>query len=60
MTKSYKADLESSKDRLLAWKDGKVSTGERILMTKWLGQALDEYAKNNQATITNAFKRCGI
>ena len=61
MTKLYKADLESSKGRLLAWKNGKVSTAERrILMTKWLGISWEEYCKTNQKTITNAFKRCGM
>jgi len=53
--------LESSKERLLAWKNGKITAGERrILMTKWLGQSWEEYVKNHQATITNAFKRCGM
>ena len=30
------------------------------LMTKWLGITWKKYIENNQATITKAFKRCGM
>ena len=29
-------------------------------MTKWWGQSCEEYTKNNQTTITHAFKKCGM
>ena len=38
----------------------RIAGERRILMTKWLGQSWEEYAKNHQAAITNAFKRCGM
>ena len=62
MTQLYKQYLQSSKERLLDWKNGKVSAGEkRILMTNWLGEPWGKYAKNNQATITNVFtEQCGM
>lgn len=61
MVKSYKNDLESSKERLEAWKSGRVSASERrILMTKWLGDAWEDFCGNHQDQITAAFKRCGM
>ena len=57
----YKKDLESSRERLLKWKNGKITTSERrILFTKWLGEAWEDYATNNQEEITGAFKRVGM
>ena len=61
IVKSYQADLKSSSERLEAWKTGKVSTSERrILATKWLGDAWDDYCSNHQDKITKAFKHCGM
>lgn len=61
MTKKYKSDLQSSSERLKQWKNNQVSVSERrILMTKWLGETWEEYSKNNQKTITNAFKKVGM
>ena len=57
----YKADLDSSEERLNQWKDGKVSAAERrILFTKWLGDAWEDYSTNCQEEITNAFKKAGM
>ena len=57
----YKKDLESSHERLEQWKNGNVSASERrILFTKWLGDAWEDYSSNNQEQITAAFKRCGM
>jgi len=59
IVKHYKADLESSRERLEQWKSGKVSAAERrILFTHWLADAWKDYTTNCQAEITNAFKRC--
>ena len=53
--------LESSEKRLLQWKNGEVSAGERrILFTKWLGRAWEEFTTEHQDVITDAFKRCGM
>ena len=61
IVKMYQGDLESSEERLAQWKDGKVSASERrILFTKWLGDAWEDFTTNNQKMITNAFKRCGM
>ena len=60
IVKQYKADLESSTERLDAWKNGKVSASERrILFTHWLAKAWKEYTTECQAQITKAFKKCG-
>ena len=57
----YKEDLESNEERLNLWKNGKITAGERrILYTKWLGRAFDDYTKNHPDEITKAFKRCGM
>ena len=61
MVKRYRANLRSSKERLEEWKTGKVSASERrILATKWLGEAWEEYTSNHQDQITMAFKKCGM
>ena len=61
MCDSYNADLESSEERLNAWQNGKVSAGERrILFTKWLGEAWEDYTENHADEIFNAFQRCGM
>lgn len=61
MVKYYKNDLESSKERLLQWKTGKVSASERrVLYTKWLADAWEDYTTNHQDEITAAFKKCGM
>ena len=61
MTVMYGDDIKSSVERLKKWKTGEVNTSERrILMTKWLGDAWDDYTKNNQDKITLAFKKCGM
>ena len=53
--------MESSPERLEAWKNGDVSAGERrILLTKWLADAWEDYATNHQDEITIAFKKCGM
>ena len=55
----YKADLESSRERLEQWKNGKVSAAERRwLFTHWLAKAWKDYTTNCQDQITSAFKRC--
>ena len=60
VVKEYKADLESTPERLNAWKNGKVSASERrILFTHWLAKAWKEYTTECQDQITKAFKRCG-
>lgn len=61
MCKLYRADLESSEERLNEWKNGKVSAGERrILYTKWLGEAWEDYTTNHADEITKAFQHCGM
>ncbi len=61
MVKKYREDLTSSKERLEQWKNGKVSASERrILATKWLGDAWEEYTSEHQDEITLAFKKCGM
>jgi hypothetical protein len=61
MVAYYKADLESSAERLSAWKDGDVGVAERRrLFVSWLADAWDDFTKNHPETITNAFKRCGM
>ena len=61
MTKLYKKDLESTRERLEQWKNGDITTSERrILFTKWAAEAWEDYSTNNQAEITAAFKRCGM
>ena len=61
VTGKYKKDLESSEERLNAWKNGKVSAAERrILFTKWLGEAWEDYSTNCQNEITAAFKKAGM
>ena len=61
IVKSYEQDLESSEERLEQWKNGDVSAAERrILFTKWLGDAWDDFTKNYQSQITRAFKKCGM
>ena len=35
-------------------------TERRILATKWLGEAWEEYTTNHQDEITLAFKKCGM
>ncbi len=53
--------MESSRERLEQWKNGKITTSERrILYTKWAAEAWEDYAKNKQDEITTAFKRCGM
>ena len=39
---------------------GIVPTKRRILMTKWLGDAWEDFTQNKQETITKAFKKCGM
>ena len=57
----YKADLESSDERLEQWKNGEVSASERrILFTKWLADSWEDYTSNNQDEITKAFKKCDM
>ena len=57
----HKEDLESSEQRLLQWKNGDVPACERrILFTKWLGRAWEEFTTERQDVITDAFKRCGM
>ena len=61
MTKLYKKDLESNRERLEQWKNEDITTSERrILYTKWAGDAWEDYCTNKQAEITAAFKRCGM
>ena len=61
VTKFYKKDLDSSEERLNAWKNGKVSAAERrILFTKWLGDSWEDYATNRKSEITTAFKKAGM
>ena len=57
----YKADLESSSERLDAWKNGAVGASERrVLFVKWFADAWEDFTKNHQEMITKAFKRCGM
>ena len=57
----YKEDLESSEARLNQWKNGKVSAAQRrILFTKWLAEAWEDYTTNCQEEITTAFKKAGM
>ena len=59
IVKKYRADLESSRERLEQWKNGEVTASERrILFTHWLAEAWEDYTSNCQHEITNAFKRC--
>ena len=61
VTKKYKEDLESSEARLNEWKNGKVSAAQRrILFTKWLAEAWEDYTTNCQEEITSAFKKAGM
>ena len=61
MVAYYKADLESSVERLNAWKNGDVGVAERrFLFVKWLADAWEDFTKNHPETITAAFKRCGM
>ena len=40
---------------------GKVTAAERrVLFTKWLAEAWEDFTTNHQDQITNAFKRCGM
>ena len=39
----------------------KVTAAERrVLFTKWLSEAWEDFTTNHQDQITNAFKRCGM
>ena len=61
MTTFCRKNLESYKERLCQWNQGKVSAGERlILLTKWLAEAWEDYTQNHQDQFTKALKRCGM
>ena len=62
MVAYYKADLESSAERLEVWKgkNGGVKVPERrLLFVKWLADAWEDFTTNHPEMIKNAFKRCG-
>ena len=61
MVDKYKKDLQSSDARLDQWKNGEVTASERrIVMTKLLAEAWEDYTSNHQDEIMKAFKHCGI
>ena len=54
------AALQHMQDNLDEYLNGKITAGERrILLTKWVGEAWEELAKN-QEMIVRSFKKCGI